>query len=295
MKKIYLALLLAVTFSFGFEYKLSPKKINDSVYCFFGDAAEPNKTNNGFMVNSCYVKEKDFFIVIDSGPTYLFAKESYEAMKKIANLPVKYVVNTHSHDDHFLGNGYFKSLGAKIYGSAKFKENQSEDRMGQLILPEAYAGTKIVLPDEFLQKGELKIGNTKILNLQIHGHTTSDIIILNETSKTLFVGDLVFNDRILSLRDGSLNGWLDYIEAFNQYDFKYLVGGHGKNTAKNSFIQTKEYLTRLKIEVKKAIENGIGIDDTAKSVKFDDFSKQSLYNELHSKNVFKAYQLLEWE
>lgn len=295
MKTVITTLLLLASTSWGFDYQLKPQKINNDVYCFFGSLDEPNKINNGFMVNSCFIKDDGFYTVIDSGPTYLFAKQAHEAMNKIANLPVKYVVNTHSHDDHFLGNGYFKSKGAKIFASIKFPENQSEDRMGQIIKPEAYAGTTITKPDEFLSQGNLQIGNAFIINLDLHGHTTGDIIIWHPKSKTLFAGDLVFNDRILSLRDGTLKGWLSYIDAFAKYDYQYLIGGHGSNTSKNSYVQTKDYLTRLQTEVKKMIESSVGIDDAAKNVKFNDFANLSLYNELHSKNVFKAYQLLEWE
>ena len=60
------------------------------------------------MSNSCYVKTKDSYVVIDSGVGYDFAEQSYKAMQKIANLPVKNIIITHSHDDHWLGNNFYK-------------------------------------------------------------------------------------------------------------------------------------------------------------------------------------------
>lgn len=294
--KFIIGILISVNLLFGFSYNLEPKAVNNDIYCFFGDVKEPNKYNNGFMVNSCYIKEDGFYIVVDSGPTYIFAKESYEAMKKIYDLPVKYVINTHSHDDHFLGNGYFKSLGAVIYASERFHENRNDGRMHEHILPEAFDGTTTVLPDKYLTNAEeIILGTTKIINKGLHGHSTSDIIVYHEKSKTMLVGDLVFNERLLALRDGTIKGWLDYIEFFKAYDYEYLIGGHGHDTSRDSYIFTKDYLTRLENEVRKAIEMGEGIDESAKTIKFDDFSDYALYEELHSKNVFKAYQLLEWE
>ena len=40
---------------------------------------------------------------------------------------------------------------------------------------------------------------------------------------------------------------------------------------------------------------GVEIDDITETVAMDEFAAVPLYDELHSKNVFKAYQLLEWE
>ena len=39
-----------------FDYKLTPKKINDNVWCFFGALDKPTKENAGNMANNCYVK-----------------------------------------------------------------------------------------------------------------------------------------------------------------------------------------------------------------------------------------------
>ncbi len=52
---------------------------------------------------TCYVKTNDGYLVVDTGPSYQFAKQAYAEMKKIADLPVKYVIDSHGHADHWLG------------------------------------------------------------------------------------------------------------------------------------------------------------------------------------------------
>ena len=72
-----------------FDYHLNAKKISDNVYCFFGALESISNENGGNMVNSCYVQTKKSFVVIDSGPTFAYAKQAYAQMQKIAKLPVK--------------------------------------------------------------------------------------------------------------------------------------------------------------------------------------------------------------
>ncbi len=74
------------------------------------------------MVNSCFVNMGTSYLVIDSGPTFQYAKQAYDKIKQIDNLPISYVINTHTHDDHWLGNSYYKTLNTKIIGSSAFKE-----------------------------------------------------------------------------------------------------------------------------------------------------------------------------
>jgi glyoxylase-like metal-dependent hydrolase (beta-lactamase superfamily II) len=121
--KIIASLLLLTFVSQAFEYNLVPQKLTDDVYCFFGKPENISKENGGNMVNTCFVKTKEGFVVIDSGPTYGYASQAYMQMQKIAPLPVKYVVNTHDHDDHWLGNSFYKEKGALLIGPETYEQN----------------------------------------------------------------------------------------------------------------------------------------------------------------------------
>ena len=68
--------------------------------------------NSGFIVTS------DGVVVIDSGSTWQVAKEIHRAIKAVTEQPVKIVVNTGGQDHRWLGNGYFKSIGAEIIAAS---------------------------------------------------------------------------------------------------------------------------------------------------------------------------------
>ncbi len=298
--KVLLSLFVSATFLFGFTYGAKPTPLGTNVYCFFGKSEMLTKENGGNIVNSCFVMTREGYVVIDSGPTWLYAKEAYEAMQKIKPLKVKYVINTHHHDDHWLGNGFYKSLGAKLIGPESLPFSVDKDtptRMERSISKEAYAKTEIVYPEVIVKdRMDLKVGdlNFEIIKVPYIGHTDADLII-NVPNHALFAGDLIFNDRLLSVRDGSVKGWLKSLELITSFKAPFVIGGHGLDVSKKSHIMTQTYLLELQKAVRNAIDEDVGLEEVTKVVKMEKFSSLNLYDVLHKQNVLTVFQELEFE
>jgi len=300
LKTLFFTLLLPLTL-FSFDYKLKPVEVGSpAVHCFFGHSEVMNKKNNGNIANSCFVEMQNSYIVIDTGPSYSYAKQAYTQMQKIKKLPVKYVFNTHVHDDHWLGNGFYTALGAKVIGSSAFKTLAIEDipRMQRRISAEAYKGTEQVHPTLFVdEEMVLYLAHKKIIikNLGIKAHTDSDIYIYIPSMRMVFVGDLVFNDRIPSIRDGNLKGWLEALDAVKKLDVDYIIGGHGKMVSRKSVDMTYSYIKTLRERVLKLMDAGEELGDVVNSVTMKRFKNIHLYDDLQRQNVETAYRMLEWE
>jgi glyoxylase-like metal-dependent hydrolase (beta-lactamase superfamily II) len=58
--------------------------------------------------NSTFIVTDDDVVVVDTGLTPSYAAELVQEIKKITPKPVTYVVNTHWHDDHIIGNAAFR-------------------------------------------------------------------------------------------------------------------------------------------------------------------------------------------
>lgn len=283
----------------AFEYNLVPQKLSKNVYCFFGKPENISKENGGNMVNTCFVQTKEGFVVIDSGPTYNYASQAFVQMQKIAPLPVKYVIVTHDHDDHWLGNNFYKSKGALLIGPETYEQNVlpgMSTRMEQSVGKEIYAGTKVVKLDKVVDEMlDITLGDTvfKIKQLVQQAHTKGDLVIYLPREKVLFAGDLVFNDRISSLRDGSLIGSLNALELIDSLHPKVIVGGHGYRTDSNATQVFKAYLSTMKRQILEAMDNDVSIDEINEKVKMPEYKKMKLYDVLHRRNVFDAYRELE--
>ena len=298
MKTIVSLLLLSCTLQ-AFEYNLVPQKLTNDVYCFFGKPENISKENGGNMVNTCFVQTKEGFVVIDSGPTYGYASQAYAQMQKIAALPVKYVINTHDHDDHWLGNSFYKDKGALLIGPETYEQNivpGMSTRMEKSVDKETFAGTKVVKLDKVVyEKYSFTLGSTifTIQQLVKQAHTKGDLVVYLPQKKVLFAGDLVFNDRVSSLRDGSVIGSLKALELIDRLHPKVIVGGHGYRTDSNATQVFKAYLTTMKKQILEALDNDVSIDEISKKVNMTEYEKMKLYDVLHRRNVFDAYRELE--
>ncbi|MDM5264173.1 MBL fold metallo-hydrolase [Sulfurovum sp. XTW-4] len=298
MKSI-IALCLFLWTAQAYEYALTPVKVSEDVHCFFGALENITKENGGNMVNTCFVQTKQGFVVIDSGPTYAYAKQAYTQMQMIENLPVKYVINTHDHDDHWLGNSFYKSKDALLIGPRTYEQNVvvgMETRMQRTLGSEIYGKTEIVSLDTVVDNNlTLNVGG-KILEIQqlvSKAHTQGDLIVYLPDEKVLFAGDLVFNGRVTSIRDGSIIGSIKALEKIEARHPKVIIGGHGYKTDANATQALKSYLLEMKEAVLDALDNDVSIEQVTKKVTMPKYKEMKLYDILHSRNVFEAYRELE--
>ena len=298
MKSI-IALCLFLWTAQAYEYHLSPVKVSEDVHCFFGALENITKQNGGNMVNTCFVQTKQGFVVIDSGPTYAYAKQAYTQMQKIQKLPVKYVIDTHDHDDHWLGNSFYKSKGALLIGPRTYEQNVvvgMETRMQRTLGSEIYGKTEIVNLDTVVDNNlTLNVGGRlfEIRQLVPKAHTKGDLIVYLPDEKVLFAGDLVFNDRLTSLRDGSIIGSIKALAKIDALHAKVIIGGHGYKTDVNATQALNAYLHEMKEEVLDALDNDVSMDEITKKVTMPKYKAMKLYDVLHSRNVFEAYRELE--
>lgn len=291
---------MSIHFLLAFEYNLEPKRVSENTHCFFGLSEVMDEHNNGNMSNSCFVNMGTSYLVIDSGPTYQYAQQAYNEMKKIKNLPISYVVNTHIHDDHWLGNSYYSELGVKIVGSKAFKDEEKVEmtRMQKRISPEAFLKTTQEFPSIFVDKMmplSIDAKDVNLINVNKKAHTQSDLLVYIAKYKIIFVGDLVFNDRLPSIRDGDLKGWLQTLDMIRNIDVNYIVGGHGKVVDKSSINMTYNYIKTMRDRVKSLLEDGEDIADVVDMVVMKEYVNVNFYDSMHRQNVEIAYRMLEWE
>lgn len=300
MKKILASIAFSSLSLFAFDYNLKPKQVSENVWCFLGALEMPTKENGGNMSNSCYIKADSSYVLVDAGPTFKFAKQAYEAMSKIEKLPVKLVISTHGHDDHWLGSGYYKKqFNAKLIGTSTINDHKpgDETRMHHLLPHETIEGTEIFpLDEEITGVQSLEVDGKKITIVPVgtKAHSPEDLFVYLPDDKVLFSGDLVMNGRITSNREGSVIGQLTALQMMEDRSWNHLVPGHGFDTSKTAMDESKRYFTLLKERVMEAVEEDLGAGEITKHVKLEEFKNHKMYDMLNSRNVFEAYGELEF-
>lgn len=148
------------------------------------------------MSNNCYIKTKDSYVLIDTGSSHDFAKHTYEEMSTIAKLPVSHIIITHVHNDHWLGNSYFKEkFNSKIIGPSLINSQHHEGEKTRMmnILPEdVMKNTKVVKVDEIVKEiTTLTISgkDIEIIPVGFKVHTAEDLMVF--LPKEMFLTHMV--------------------------------------------------------------------------------------------------------
>lgn len=282
----------------------TPVSVAENVYVFIGDTDMRTYENEGMNANSGFIVTLAGVVVVDSGSSYLVAKAVHDAIRKVTRQPVKYVVNTGGQDHRWLGNGYFKTLGAEIVASRKARVDM-EARGGMELealretLHEKLAGTEPVYPTRLFDQSEtLKRGGQEIqVRFFGGGHTPGDSVVWLPKQRILFSGDLVFTDRLLGvLPFGSTRDWLASFAEIEKLAPKLIVPGHGRvcDLAK-ARKDTRDYLALLRGHMKKALDEDMDLQAAITSLDQSTFKDLRHYELLSGGNANRTYLEMENE
>ncbi len=260
--------------------------------------------NRGDIANCGFVVGGESVAVIDTGGTAAFGRELRKTIESITALPVRYVVNTHMHPDHVLGNAAFRGNETHFVGHHKLAAALSA-RAERYIAAnktaagdEAFAGTEIVLPDIAVD-GSMRLdlgGRVLELVARRTAHTDNDLTVRDEATGTVFMGDLIFAGHVPAI-DGSIRGWIALLEEMSAVPAERIVPGHGPVSmpwpaAAKPMLQ---YLEAIATEVRAAIRKGRSMSETMRTAAEGERANWELFDEFHPRNVSAAFAELEWE
>jgi glyoxylase-like metal-dependent hydrolase (beta-lactamase superfamily II) len=225
------------------------KKITESIYSYTDVKGASPK--NSFGSNAGIVIGKDFLVAVDSLISAQEAKRFIKDIKKISKKPVKFLINTHYHLDHSLGNSEFAKLGAVIISHENDKANMQKAGEGMLqfakqsgLSDQDLKGTKLAYPTlTFGDRVTLDIGNNKVEILFIGpSHTTGSVLVYMPQEKVLFTGDILFTDFHPFLGEANIEGWIKVLDYIMAMDVDKIIPGHGPVSSKKDVADLKNYL-----------------------------------------------------
>ena len=281
------------------------EQIADGVFVHQGLQVEADDRNHGDIGNLGFVIGDDCVAVIDTGGSPSVGRALRRAIEVRTSQPVCYVINTHMHPDHVFGNAAFADTGARFVAAAGFTQALAARRTTYLERAERTLGVAtndgwLVMPgDTVVERMRIDLGGRYLaLTAWADAHTDNDLTVVDESSRTLFTGDLLFIDRVPAI-DASVTGWLDAIESLAQHaaDIAHVVPGHGPvGEQLNAMLapQTR-YLKAIRDQVRSAIDEGYGLAYTTAHVARAERDRWLLFDDYHARNVTAAYTELEWQ
>ncbi len=173
-------------------------------------------------------------LVIDPGCYESHEKKELDTYIAKEQLEIAYLLNTHCHIDHVLGNDHVKSKYDPPFLIHK-NEVPVLKAVGSYASNYGFAKYREILPDGFLSENKrLEWGESKFEILFLPGHAPGHVGFYNAEEKILISGDVLFERSIgrTDLPGGDMDTLIESIQKklFKLPDDTMVYTGHGNET-----------------------------------------------------------------
>ena len=279
--------------------ELETVKLHDGVFALMSNT--PFADNSGFVVGD------DAVLVVDAHFTGNMGKQIIDAVKKVTDLPIKYLANLNAFGDHVFGNYVFPES-TEIIAHEKtidFLKKNSLQKRKEIISVTVGGSTELFrdvvdrLPTEsFKKKKKLNLGNTIVaLHYFGPGMSPSDTVVYVPDARAAWTGNLIFGKGSIPWARSEIVS--DYLKSMKNFQRKIapkiIVAGHGQisdGDIVEKYISYLDYVLDFSRSLKK--EN-ISIEEYVKTLNIppeylieDDIKE--LMAGFHKWNVLNSYK-----
>lgn len=286
--------------------KLVPQRLSERAYFVQGEPGVVSTSNNGFISNAGFVVTDEGVVVFDALGSPSLGAELLRQIRMITPKPVRRVIVSHYHADHFYGLAAFKQAGAEIFAHRLVRDYLASDaprarleERRNSLAPWVDERMQLIPPDVYLDgEASFKLGGVdfRIFNVG-PAHTPEDLMMLVEQEGVLFAGDLMFAGRVPYVGNGDSKGWLASIERLAASGARVIVGGHGpaSTNAARDLATTRDYLSALRREMGSGVQDMLTFEETFRRADFSRFRSLPAFDAAHRINAFNTFLLMERE
>lgn len=289
---------------------LEAVKVSPHVYYFRGEAGMASQKNRGFMSNAGFVVTPAGVVVFDALATPALGEAMRKAIRKVTPQPVRTIIVSHYHADHFYGLQALAEEGAAIWAHPNARATLTSDftltRLAERrasLAPWVDQKTRLLPADRWLD-----FGNSRVLKFELGGmrfavidaggaHSPEDLMLLVEDERVLFAGDLFFTGRLPFVGEADSKAWLQALDRINESGPRVVIPGHGAASINPvaDLGLTRSYLLFLREQMGKAVADMMTFDEAYKAVDWSRFEKHPAFNEANRLNAYGTYLLMERE
>ncbi len=251
------------------EVKISTTKLAENVYVMMGAGG-----NIGVSAG------KDGVVLIDDEYTPLTQKVK-AAVVSISDQPIKFVINTHWHNDHTGGNEDLGEAGAVIVAHETVRNRLSTEQFMSFFNLRTPPSPEAALPVvTFAKEVSLHVNGDELHVFHVApGHTDGEVIIHWRDSNVIHAGDLFFTSSypFIDLDSGGAIGGI--IAAADRMidladEATQVISGHGTMSNKKDLMAWRDMVTTIRSRIEMQMKEGKSLDEILASKPTEEFDEK---------------------
>ncbi len=249
-------------------------------------------SDNDSSSNSTFLVGNKGILVVDTGFDAKEGGKLLQEIRKVSNLPVLYVVNTHYHPDHQGGNSVVGPNAVIIttdFTRARTLEVMQSSPNGQ---------TRFQPADlTFQQKVTLHLDPyTAEIYFPGKAHTSGDALVYFPRQHAIAAGDLFLNRSSPAMDQGSAENWIKALDQVLALSPETVVPGHFELATKADLQRFRNYLNDLFTQVSALYKSGVKEQDAVRQIHMEEYKDFRQYPQFHATfadNAEVIYQQLQ--
>jgi cyclase len=250
---------------------LETRRLADGVYALLSNT--PFADNAGFIVGA------DSVLVVDSHFNGGMGHQILDAVRRVSDKPIRYLVNTNAFGDHTFGNYVFPA-DTRIVANRRTLDTlraTTAAEMSQRMAPtvgydlSVFNGVELRLPDEtFDDEWSIDLGGRRVeARFFGTGMSPNDTVVYVPAARVAWTGNLIFGDGTIPwAQAGGIRTYRATLERLSKaLDIATIVPGHGQLTTGGAVTLYKRYLDDIQESAATAVRERVTFDQFVATAK----------------------------
>jgi len=259
--------------------------------------------------NAGFAETTEGVVVIDALASPAQGEQLIRTIRAVTDRPIRWLVLTHHHPDHHFGAIALRRAGARVIahpdvstGVDEQSREAAESAWTRVVGKAQMKGFAYAdVPDVAVTSADtLRLGDQTIVIAHPWrgpAHTAGDLIVWLPDQRVLFAGDLLIEDGVTMVVDGSSRGLLAALDTLAGLDPRVVVPGHGAIPATPLALiaRTRDYITALRTAMRAAIERHRSLNRALDSLPPADEGRPVSLHSRERRNANRVYLEVEKE
>jgi cyclase len=243
-------------------------------------------------------------LVIDTRQHPRDGQDLIDRIRKITDKPIKWVINSHFHGDHHLGDPPFKALGATFVAQRETAALMQKTWPKEIARRQAFfkahnfdpAETRLVLPDvTFDSQMTIRLGGREAVLMYLGpGQQAGDTFVYFPHARTLFTPGAFAKHSMPNMNfTPSVDNWIKLLnDVAHMENVDRILPAHGDVASRADVPELAAMLADEYATVKAAVDKGVNVDEAVKTLTLDQYKDWRNYAR-REQEIRALYELIK--